>query len=137
MTADESLAAFGIVPKDEALPAIRALLAREAQLERQGHDREPDLALLCCVQLFASGHSEDILAIWDAKQAGMDLSVYLDVQFLCGMGLAEAKQYLASQSSEPAVAALAYLERCEAAGDFEGFTPGSYLANYREYFRVA
>lgn len=135
MNVEESLHCFGLVPPDEALPKIRALLAREAEAERLGEAREDDLALLCCVQLFARGLVEDVLRIWSAKSAGMDLGAYLDVQLLCGAGLETTKSFLASRSGPDAASALHYLVKCERAGDFEGFSPAKHLAHYRDYFR--
>jgi len=79
MNVEESLQRYGMFPAERDLPAIRALLAREAEIERSGGRREDDLALLCCVQLFSRGLLEDVLRIWDAKQAGMDLGIMLDV----------------------------------------------------------
>ena len=136
MDADESLRRFGLVPSDDALPEIRALLAREAADEREGRAREEDLALLCCVQLFSRGLLEDVLRIWDAKRSGMDLGAALDIQFLCGPGLEATKNYLASQQGEAAADALKYLAECEQAGDFEEFSPAEHLADYRHYFDV-
>lgn len=137
MTAEESLKRFGLVPADEALPEIRDLLAREAESERRGAPREQDLALLCCVQLFSRGFLEDVLRVWDAKRSGMDLGCYLDVQFLCGAGLAETKLFLKAQSGRAPSDALKYLEGCEQTGDFRDFSPEGHLAQYKQYFRVA
>jgi len=133
---EESLRRFGLVPSDEALPLVRDLLAQEAEAERSGDEREEDLALLCCVQLFSRGLLEDVLRIWDAKRSGMDLGCYLDIQFLCGAGLAETKRFLAAESGTAAASALEYLEKCEKAGDFAGFSPASHLERYRRYFGV-
>jgi hypothetical protein len=134
MTAEESLAKFGLTPADESLPAIRALLAKEAEAERRGTMREDDLALLCCVQLFSRGQLEDVLRIWDAKRSGMDLGSAIDVQFLCGAGLDETKAFLGKQ--ETAAGTLRYLKECEEAGDFRGFSPADHLEHYRAYFGV-
>lgn len=134
MNITESLERFGLVPSDDDLPHIRALLAREAEAERKGTGREEDLALLCCVQLFSRGYLEDVLRIWDAKQSGFDLACYLDVEFLCGAGLEETKRFLASQPGAAAASALAYLEKCEQAGQFEEFTPQTHMEHYRTYF---
>jgi hypothetical protein len=137
MTAAECLARYGLVPDDDALPAVRLLLAEEAASEREGRLREDDLALLCCVQLFSRGLLEDVLRIWDAKRAGMDLGSYLGVQLLCGAGLSETKQFLAGQPSPQAAEALAYISECEGAGDFEGFSPDEHLEYYGRYFGTA
>lgn len=137
MNTEQSLAQFGLVPTDTALPLIRDLPAAEAETERNGGRREEDLALLCCVQLFSRGILEDILRIWAAKQSGMDLSCYLDVQFLCGAGLTATKAFLAAQPGDLAADALEYIEACEAAGDFYEFSPDAHLQIYKNYFSVA
>ncbi|TRC88917.1 hypothetical protein FJV80_11625 [Mesorhizobium sp. WSM4310] len=136
MNTRDSLQQFGLVPKDEDLPRIRDLLAHEADRERKGDGREDDLALLCCVQLFSKAMDEDVLRIWDAKSSGFDLFSSLDVQFLCGNGLQNTKNFLMKQSGEVATKALAYLKECEAAGDFEEFSAAAHLEHYRAYFGV-
>ena len=144
---EESLARFGLAPKESDLPEIRAILDREAEIERNHYsgdpekqkderEREDDLALISCVQLFAWGSLEDVLRIWDAKQTSMDMACYLDVQFLCGSGLEKTKAYLATLTSENAAKALAYLIQCEEGGDFDDFTPAKRLERYRQYFGV-
>lgn len=80
------------------------------------------------------GLFEDVLRIWDAKRAGMDLGSYLGVQLLRGAGPSETKQFLAGQPSPQAAEALAYIRECEGAGDFVGFSPGGHLEYYRRYF---
>jgi hypothetical protein len=125
---------FGLVPSDDSLPEIRDLLAQEADAERRGMERIDDLALLCCVQLFARGYLQDILRIWEVKSSGWDLFHYLDVQFLCGSGLEETKQFLSEHPSQDAAKALKYLGECEASGDFDEFSPTEHLEHYRKYF---
>ena len=134
MTADESVKLFGLTPSDEDLSAIRDLLTKEAEAERLGSEREEDLALLCCVQLFSRGLPEDSLRIWDAKTAGFDLGCYLDVQLLCGAGIEETKTYLAAQPGEIASSALERIREGEEAGEFDAFSPEAYLEYYRGYF---
>ncbi|MEO7717528.1 MAG: hypothetical protein ABIY70_15115 [Capsulimonas sp.] len=145
MTTEESLALYGLTPKEADLPQIRAILDREAEIERNHYNsavgrkgdprqREDDLAMLSCVQLFAYGDLQDVLRIWDAKQTSMDMACYLDVQFLCGAGLEETKAYLSTLDSENAKEALEYILKCEGGGDFNGFSPQSQLAGYRRYF---
>lgn len=134
MDTDQSLREFGLVPADEALPTIRAILADEADAERTGRPRADDLALLCCVQLFSRGLLEDVLRIWDAKQSGFDLGCYLGVQLLCGAGLAQTKEFLANSTDAQSRDALSYIQQCELSGDFDVFTPESYLAEQRRYF---
>lgn len=137
MTTEESLKQFGLIPSDGSLTTIRRLLAHEVQLEREfrGCEREEDLALLCCVQLFSRGQLDDVLRIWSAKAAGMDLGVTIDVQLLCGAGLDATKAFLAQRDEISAGKALAYIEDCERTDDFEDFSPESQLQLYRAYFR--
>jgi hypothetical protein len=134
MDAEASLRQFGLVPSDDALPHVRALLAQETAAEREGRPREEDLALLCCVQLFSRGLLEDVLRIWKAKSSGMDLGATVDIQLLCGAGLEATRSYLASQEGPAAADALEYLAECEQAGDFEDFSPAELLDDYRHYF---
>ncbi len=94
------------------------------------------VAILCCVQLFSCGHLEDVLLIWSAKRSGFDLGCSLDVQFLCGAGLEETKRFLAAKGSREANEALEYILECEAAEDFDRFTPARYVDVYRRYFGV-
>ncbi|WP_425395284.1 hypothetical protein [Aeoliella sp.] len=134
MTAEESLARYGLVPAKADLPSIRTLLQQEIACGREGRPSEEDVALLCCVQLFSAGELQDVLFVWSAKQSCFDLGSLIDVQLMCGAGLDETKEYLTEQESEPARIALDYLRACEEAGDFDGFTPDSQLAAYRTYF---
>lgn len=134
MTAEESLASYGLVPAKADLPSIRTLLQQEIACGHEGRPREEDLTLLCCVQLFSAGELQDVLLVWSAKRSCFDLGCTIDVQLMCGAGLDETKEYLAAQESEPARLALHYIRACEEAGDFDGFAPESQLAEYRAYF---
>ncbi|HVF10005.1 MAG TPA: hypothetical protein VNA16_04335 [Abditibacteriaceae bacterium] len=137
MTYQESIERYGLVPTDESLPAIRQLLAHEAELERSGYgeERKAELALLCCVQLFSRGIPEDALLIWEAKQSGFDLGLYLDIQHLCGNGLQQTKEFLRTHPSPEAASALEELLDCEAHGEFEGWSPSTHFEYWRRYFR--
>lgn len=134
MNTKQSLSRYGLVPDAADLDAIRELLAAEVAAELAYESGEPDLALLCCVQLFARAQASDVLRIWAAKGASMDLDCSLDVQLLCGAGLDETRKMLAADGCPEAAAALDYLERCIAAGDFDDFSPAAQLAWYRRYF---
>jgi hypothetical protein len=136
MNADESLRQFGLVPSDDALPRIRALLAGEADAERHGRPRQEDLALLCCVQLFSRGLPEDVLRIWDAKQSGFHLEATWISSFCVGGGHEATRLYLASQTGDAAASALKKLDECEQAGQFADFSPQVHLEHYRNYFGV-
>lgn len=137
MTADESLARFGLVPSQEALPVVRQLLAPEVAKERQAQGKVNfELIRLCCVQLFSAGQPADTLLIWSAKEANFDLFWGIDVQLLCGAGLDATKEFLASYPSPDARAALDRIVECQRCGDFDRFTPAAHLQYYRDYYGV-
>ena len=83
----------------------------------------PSLMRLCCVQLFHAGDLADVLAIWSAKESSWDAHCSIDIQRLCGAGLAETRDYLGSLGTPDATEALGYLEECVEAGDFDDFMP--------------
>ena len=132
---DESLRRFGLQPAGSDIELIRELLLTQTELERQsqGHD-DTALMKLCCVQLFNAGSPQDALTIWQAKTSSFDAHCSIDVQLLCSPGLEETKTYLAQDGSEPATAALDYLIRCQAAGDFTDFSVEKQSRWYSEYY---
>ncbi len=135
MDEDESLQRFGLHPAGADLDQIRNLLAARTASERQRQgDGDTELMKLCCVQLFNAGSLADVLLIWEAKEASFDASCSIDVQLLCGAGLQETIAYLAAEGSPAASAALDYLRRCEAAGDFAGFSPENRSRWYSAYY---
>ena len=136
MNAEESLRRHGLRPDESSLPAIREMLNEEADAEREGREREEDLALLCAVQLFSAGQAEDVLLIWRAKQSGFDLGCYLGVQLLCGPGLSATKAALSETDEPDAAEALAYIQKCEEAGDFEEFSRERLMDEYADHFGV-
>ncbi|MEU5945953.1 hypothetical protein ABZ793_10370 [Micromonospora sp. NPDC047465] len=120
----------GLHPAD--LGPVRELLA---ELGEQGWEADTLLMRLCCVQLFNAGHLDDVLRIWDAKESSFDAHCSIDVQLLCGAGLAETKAYLAAHPSLEAADALEWLLGCEETGDFEGFSVTGRSAMYADYYR--
>jgi hypothetical protein len=135
MTEDEHLAAFGLRPRPEDLPAIRSVLEAETAREHDDDDEgNTELMLLCCVQLFNSGRPDDILRIWRAKEASFDAACYIDVQLLCGSGLHQTKTYLSEQATPEAHAALSYLTECEETGDFATFSVEEDTRRWSRYF---
>lgn len=122
---------FGMSPTGPQLAEIRALLAQQT-----GHGMSANTLImrLLCVYLFDNGSLDDVLDIWRAKRSGWDSHFSVDVQLLCGAGLAETKAFLAASSDELAGEALDYLVKCEEAGDFEEFTPAAYSAVQRDYY---
>lgn len=136
MTEDESLARYGLRPASAELDQIREMLEVQAALERQSQgDGDNQLMKLCCVQLFNVGMVEDVLLIWQAKESSWDAHCVIDVQLLCGAGLAETKAYLAAESSAGASEALGYLLECEAAGDFIDFSVENQSRWYSGYYQ--
>ena len=133
MTSDEALQKFGLPALSQYRDEIRLLLAEEIGRERHGESGEEMLRTLC-LQLFSLGVADDALLIWEAKQSSFDAGCGLDVQFLCGAGLAATKEHLTRSSAPPAAAALKYLIECEQAGDFVEWTPQTSLEQYRVYF---
>ncbi|MFJ9725409.1 hypothetical protein ACIRP3_21910 [Streptomyces sp. NPDC101209] len=131
MDEDESLLRYGLHPAGANLDEVRGLLLAQTQLEKRA---QGELMKLCCVQLFNASVLEDVLLIWQAKTASMDADCAIDIQLLCGSGLARTKAYLSSRRIPQAEAALQRLIRCEAAGDFEDFTTAGHSARYAAYY---
>ncbi|HOX08514.1 MAG TPA: hypothetical protein PK280_19115 [Planctomycetota bacterium] len=133
MTSSEALQKFGLPASPEHRDEIRRLLIEEIEREKRGESGEEMLRTLC-LQLFSLGVVDDALLIWDAKQSSFDAGCGLDVQFLCGAGLATTKRSLASSTAPSASAALEYVTECERAGDFADWTPQSSIEQYRSYY---
>ena len=110
---------FGLPPRVSDLPAIREELAEMIRRERTGAGDTLVMKALS-VLLFAAGHPEDSLNIWRAKNASFDGGCSLDVQLLCGAGFDATVRFLREVDSEDARTALAYILKCDAAGDFAG-----------------
>lgn len=123
MDEDESLHRYGLNPEGADLDEVRDLLTTQTRLMK-----------LCCVQLFNAGVTDDVLLIWQAKTAGMDADGSIDIQLLCGSGLARTKTFLSGQRLPEAEAALRRLIRCEAAGDFDDFSTQEHSAGYGAYY---
>lgn len=136
MTEDEVFERFGLTPASEALPEIRSVLRDATRRERAAQGAGDTEALkFCCVYLFAAGQLDDVFLVWDAKQASFDASISIEVQLLCGDGLAETKAYLASLQVPQAVAALDCILSCEKSGEFEDFSVSELAAHWQNYYR--
>jgi hypothetical protein len=127
---DESLRRYGLRPGLTDLPAIREVLRVQGELDQM--DQDTELMRLSCAQLFHRGLAEDALLIWAAKESSFDAHCSIDVQLLCGAGLAETKAFLQAAN---ATGVLQYLAECEAAGDFDRFTVDGYAEMYADYYR--
>jgi hypothetical protein len=133
MTSGEALQRFGLPGSRHHRDEICQILSEEIERERRGESGEEMLRTLC-LQLFSLGVVDDALLIWHAKQSSFDAGCGLDVQFLCGAGLAATKEYLARSSAPPASAALKYLTECEQTGDFADWTPQASIGQYSSYY---
>ncbi|MFJ6083905.1 hypothetical protein ACIQI8_21135 [Streptomyces sp. NPDC092369] len=135
MDEDESLDRYGLHPVGAHLDEVRGLLTVQTRLEKRAQgDGDTELMKLCCVQLYNAGSLDDVLLIWEAKSASMDAACSIDIQLLCGSGLATTKAYLSSQRLPEAEAALRRLLQCESAGDFEGFSVEGHSGFYAAYY---
>ena len=132
----EALHKFGFPASPTHRDEIRRLLSEEIGRERNGRSGEEMLRTLC-LQLFSLGVADDSLLIWDAKQSSFDAGCGLEVQFLCGAGLDETRQFLAKSDDRAASAALKYLLECDRSGDFEGWKPQKTIADYQKYYRIS
>ncbi|MDG4811139.1 hypothetical protein O7634_30640 [Micromonospora sp. WMMD1120] len=137
MDEDEILHRYGLYPAAEHLDQIRDLLTAQTERERQSQGYgDTEVMKLCCVQLFDAGVMSDVLTIWRAKSSSWDAHCSIDVQLLCGGGLAETKAYLLTEGSEDAAQALDHIGRSEAAGDFAGFSVEKQVASYADYYHA-
>ncbi|MFM9596387.1 hypothetical protein ACKI1J_16905 [Streptomyces scabiei] len=137
MDEDESLRRYGLHPVGAHLDEVRDLLAVQTRLEKRAQgDGDTELMKLCCVQLYNAGLLEDVLLIWKAKSASMDAACSIDIQLLCGSGLATTKTYLSSVRLPEAEAALRRLLLCESAGDFEDFSVEGHSDFYATYYAL-
>jgi len=136
MDEEESLRRYGLHPSGADLDEVRRLLSEHTRLERRAQgEGDTELMKLCCVQLFNAGSLEDVLLIWRAKAASMDAGCSIDIQLLCGGGLAGTRAHLSKHHLPEAAAALERLHRCEAAGDFEDFSVDAWSGQYAGYYR--
>jgi len=128
---EQVLHTYGLFPEPEQADAIRQLLVEEcANTEREDHE----YMRLLCTQLFSIGKIEDTRLIWQAKRLSMDAFVMIDVQLLCGAGLEATQWYLLEIDDDEATAELAYLEKCESAGDFEDFSKEEWMKQATLYY---
>lgn len=135
MDEEECLRRYGLRPVGADLDEVRRLLGVQIRLEQRAQgEGDTELMKLCCVQLFNTGDPDDVLLIWRAKTAGMDADCSIDIQLLCGSGLARTKASLSSQHLPEAEAALRRLLACEQAGDFEDFSVAERAAQYAAYY---
>ncbi|MGB8356734.1 MAG: hypothetical protein WCD79_22745 [Chthoniobacteraceae bacterium] len=133
MTYEQVLQRFGLPASAADHNEIRRLLGEEIGLARHSEEREEMLRVLCFL-LFSLSSINDVLLIWDAKQSNFDASCGLEVQFLCGAGLQATKDFLNASKAPTAPEALSYLVDCEQTGDFSGFSPAVWIAQYRRYY---
>jgi hypothetical protein len=133
---DAALARHGLPAKPADRPAIIAALEDQIRLEAD-EAGDQDLMRLLCAQLFSLGLAEDSLRVWRAKQCNFDTHCAIDVQFLCGAGLAQTKEFLACANGDDARDALSYISDCESKGNFADFSVRGVIERARAYFGAA
>ena len=131
---DAALLRFGLPARAGDREAILAALEEQLALEASQRGDHVLMRVLCA-QLFSLGRVEDSLIIWRAKSSSFDAQCGIDVQLLCGGGLAPTRDFLRRDGSDAALAALDYLSQCEAAGDFADFSPEQELKEARRYYK--
>lgn len=127
----EQLEKYSLTPDAKYATEIREIVCQEiANPEREDNE----ILKVCCMQLFAIGNVEDSLLIWRAKESDFDAYCYLDIQYTCGAGFNETKDFLVKQNTLEAKKLLDYLLLCEKAGDFDEFTVESQIKQHQRYF---
>jgi hypothetical protein len=134
MNENEIFARFGLVPRAEDLPEIRALVQSVTADEDRASD-EPLKAL--CILLFSAGEPSDSLLIYKAKMSSMDAGCWIDIQLTCGAGIERTKAFLLNSREPVARELLDDLQACISAGDFEDFTPAGHLEIHRRYYGIS
>ncbi len=140
---DAALSRFGLPASPEDRDELLELLVKEILLFEHeldesftGEEKEDHEYLnLLCQMLFSIGNLDDVLTIWRAKNINMDISLYLDVQLLCGAGYEKTEAFLASNHSTEAEQALKFLRQCNS--DFVDFSPSKQVETYRKYWKLS
>ena len=133
---DAALARFGLPARPEDRNAVIAALDEQMVLEA---DEAGDqfLMRLLCAQLSSLGQVEDSVRVWRAKSCNFDTHCGIDVQFVCGAGAEPTYAYLRAVGGDDASDALDYLAKCEAGGDFAGFSPELVVQQARAFYKHA
>jgi hypothetical protein len=130
---EAALIRFGLPAKPADRSAIIAAL--EEQICREADEAgDQFLMRLLCAQLFSLGVAEDALLVWRAKSCNFDTHCGIDVQFLCGAGLEQTKEFLRGEGSDAALEALNYIAKCES--DFAEFTVERVLQQAQTFYRI-
>jgi hypothetical protein len=130
---EDALNQFGLPAKPSNRPTIVAALEEQIRLE-EDEIGDQFLMRLLCAQLFSIGFVEDSILIWRAKSCNFDTYLGIDVQFLCGAGLEQTKNYLQLDGSDDAINALDYIAKCES--DFLQFSVESVLQYTCKYYGI-
>lgn len=128
---EEQLERYSLTPDAKYAVEIREVIYKEiANDEREDNE----ILKVCCMQLFYIGDVKDSLLIWDAKKSDWDAYAYLDIQYTCGAGLQETKDFLVEQNTSESKDLLDYLLSCEKSGNFDGFSVESQINEHHRYF---
>jgi len=132
MTQQELLEAYGLPASLVDRPEICQRLKEEIARERRGESRKEVLCLLCA-QLFSIGEVEDVLLIWEAKNASEAAFLEVDLRFLCGAGFEETEKFLESTKSKYSYPALSYIIEAEMVF-FVDWQPSDTVTEYRQQY---
>lgn len=123
---------YGIWPTVDKRESIQKCLSAEIS---KAATADGEVLQLLCVFLFVIGNVEDSLLIWHAKNLNWDTFHSIGVELLCGAGLTSTRQYFLENSNEEnAAKALAYLDECIEAGDFNDFSKSQLVTEFNDYY---
>jgi len=132
MTEEECLRRFGLRPTPEQVEAVKMLLEEQIALETASQGKgDTQLMKLLCAQLFNARAVEHSLSIWAAKTSSMDADASIDIQLMCGAGIAETRRLLLQVGAQ---AALARLDASLNAGDLDDFSADEYATELERYY---
>ncbi len=110
MEENDFISKFGFIANIQYKSQIIDILNEEIDTYNKAQgNREANLLRLCCINLFSYKNLSDVKLIWTAKMLSQDSSGIIDIQFLCGAGLTETKNFLETQSDDWAIKALTYI----------------------------
>lgn len=99
-------------------PLAQYILRQYIESHRDEDAGMSDELRLSALVLSKIGSVEDAPLLWEAKTVNFDSYCGLDIQFVVGAGVRETLDYLKASGGEQLLAAVKYIEDCQATGDF-------------------
>ena len=93
--------------------------AYKAASARVGEVMTTDELKFAAYPLALNNDLRDVLLLWQTKEIDFDTHCGFDIQLVVFAGPSAMISYLRTQTSVEAEVALAYIEECDAAGDFD------------------